>query len=351
MSSLDKSLHQALEARQSQLDFRNLEDFGSLRLFSGFYEGCPGLVADLYGETLALFDYGKAPPAPQSWGKQGSNKDILSAASDFYRERLPWLNCVIHKTRSARDPVQRRGNIAFGHAPTEKIREHGVWYALDLQMNQDASFYLDTRDLRKWLLENSDGKRILNTFAYTGSLGVAALAGGAEYVLQTDLKRKFLELARQSGMLNRLDIGKMKLRANDFFSNHAELKRKGELFDCVILDPPFFSSTRKGSVDLVNESTRLINKVRPLVADGGYLVAINNALFLSGADYMHSLEELCKDGYLSIETTIPIPPDITGFPTTIVNAPPTDPAPFNHPTKIAILKVRRKSINAETRRR
>ncbi len=143
-------------------------------------------------------------------------------------------------------------------------------------------------------------------------------------------------------MLNRFDLGKMKLRANDFFSQVAQLKRKGELFDCVILDPPFFSSTKKGSVDQVNESTRLINKVRPLVADGGHLVAINNALFLSGKEYIASLEELCADGYLSIEELIPIPDDITGFPDTIVSPPPTDPAPFNHPTKIAILRVRRK---------
>ncbi len=328
MSALEKYLDQSLEVRASLIDADHTQ---ALRLFSGFYKGCPDLVVDLYGETLVLFNYGE-------------NGDILESAQEILLEKLPWIKCVFLKTRSARDPVQRRGVLAFGHSPTEKVQEHGIWHALDLQLNQDASFYLDTRNLRKWLLDHASGWRVLNTFAYTGSLGVAALAGGAEYVLQTDLKRKFLELARKSGMLNRLDIGKMKLRANDFFSMVAELKHKRELFDCVILDPPFFSSTKKGSVDLVKESTRLINKVRPLVADGGYLVAINNALFLSGADYMRSLEELSKDRYLSIEATIPIPPDITGFPNTIVNTPPTDPAPFNHPTKIAILKVRRKNM-------
>jgi 23S rRNA (cytosine1962-C5)-methyltransferase len=37
-----------------------------------------------------------------------------------------------------------------------------------------------------------------------------------------------------------------------------------------------------------------------------------------------------------------VPPDCTGYPATRVSAPPVDPAPFNHPTKIAILRVRRK---------
>ena len=93
---------------------------------------------------------------------------------------------------------------------------------------------------------------------------------------------------------------------------------------------------------MVNESVRIINKARPLVKDGGRLIAINNALFLSGAEYIAALETLCADGYLAIETLIPVPEDITGYPATVVGAPPEDPAPFNHPTKIAVLRVRRK---------
>lgn len=90
-------------------------------------------------------------------------------------------------------------------------------------------------------------------------------------------------------------------------------------------------------------SARLINKVRPLVNDGGTLVAINNALFLSGKEYMETLDSLCADGYLEIERIIPIPEDFTGYPQTRVELPLVDPAPFNHATKIAVLRVRRKA--------
>jgi 23S rRNA (cytosine1962-C5)-methyltransferase len=54
------------------------------------------------------------------------------------------------------------------------------------------------------------------------------------------------------------------------------------------------------------------------------------------------LENLCKDGYLSIEKLVSVPMDVSGYPNTIVNNPPADTKPFNHPTKIAILKVKRK---------
>jgi 23S rRNA (cytosine1962-C5)-methyltransferase len=324
-------LVRALEAR---LDLLDAEHNSALRLFAGFYEGCPDLVADLYARTLVLFDY-----APSLRDGAGS----LQQAQTCYLDRLPWIDCVVQKKRGASDQQGRRGIVTFGANPAQQITENGVIYAVDLLMNQDASFYLDTRNLRKWLLEHAAGWQVLNTFAYTGSLGIAALAGGAARVIQTDRSKKFLALARGSAMRNHLDLGKMKLRAADFFSEVARLKRQGTLFDCVILDPPFFSSTAKGTVDLVNESTRLINKVRPLIKDGGWLVTINNALFLSGQDYVKSLEALSQDGYLSIEQLILIPEDITGYPETIVDQPPSDPAPFNHPTKIAILKVKRKT--------
>jgi 23S rRNA (cytosine1962-C5)-methyltransferase len=330
MLNLKPHLHLACQQRA---DFIADTEVTAYRLFSGFYEGAPALVVDVYGQTIVMMGY--APTEVE-------NTKNFELAQIILRQEFPEKTCIIQKYRTASDSTLRRGQVSYGSNPDQKVLENGIWYALDIQMNQDASFYLDTRNLRSWLSANAAGWQVLNTFAYTGSLGVAALAGGAKQVVQTDRNHKFLAVARQSGILNRLDIGKMKLRANDFFSEIARLKRSQTRFDCVIVDPPFFSSTKKGTVNLVNESVRVINKVRPLIRDGGYLITINNALFLSGADYYQGLVDLCSDGYLKIQTLIPIPADITGFPATIVVTPPTDPAPFNHSTKIAILRVKKK---------
>ena len=59
-------------------------------------------------------------------------------------------------------------------------------------------------------------------------------------------------------------------------------------------------------------------------------------------EYLRTLEALCTDGYLTIEELVPVPTDCTGYPETRVRAPLVDPAPFNHSTKIAVLRVRRK---------
>lgn len=332
--SLQPLIEQALAERASLIDPRGRAAF---RLFNGFTEGFPGLSIDLYASTLLLHDYSETPAASDPLIRQVAG--YLQGHPMF----LGNIQAILVKHRNGYTHDEKRGRLLFGGPPDDRILENEVWYALDLTMNRDASFYLDTRLLRHWLKRHSHGKRVFNAFAYTGSLGLAALAGGAVQVLQLDLSRRFLNLAKTSCSLNNFPIRKQDFMAADFFSGVARLKRLGQRFDLVLLDPPFFSTTSKGRVDQVHESTRLINKVRPLLEDGGLLVAINNALFVSGGAYTQILETLCSDGYLRLLERIPVPEDLAGYPSTRVTPPITDPAPFNHSTKIAVLEANRKN--------
>ncbi|MCC6261844.1 MAG: class I SAM-dependent methyltransferase [Anaerolineales bacterium] len=316
-------------ARASRLREIESSHESAFRLFNGFYEGYPDLAVDIYGHTFVLQDYAHEP-----------NPAFIREVINWLQSSLEWLRAGILKTRNGATPTQKRGQLIFGDAPDQKIKEHGIWYAIDLAMNRDTSFYLDTGALRQWLIENMRGKSLLNTFAYTGSFGVAALAGGASQVIQTDKNRQFLNLAKDSYQLNNFPIQPQDFIAQDFFPAVSRLKTGKQLFDCVILDPPFFSSTAKGKVDMEHESVRIINKVRPLINDGGILIAINNAVFLSGKEYIQTLETLCQDGYLQIRELIPVPDNFIG--TNRVGKPITDPSPFNHSTKIAILDIKRK---------
>lgn len=302
----------------------------AVRLFNGPLEGQAEWVIDLYGRSIVLHHYHKDILA---------SKDELADLLSLVQELYPFVTCIILKERRAKEVRLRQGSVVFGERSEPWIKENGTRYAIDLLMNQDASFYLDTRNLRKWLKENSEGKSVLNTFAYTGSLGVAALAGGAKQVVQTDLNKRFLNIAKTSCSLNGLPIPKKDYKIGDFWMQAKQLNRAKALFDSVILDPPFFTSTDKGRLDLQQDSKRLINKLRPLVHDGGQIVSINNALFLSGQDYLSELEELSKDGYVEIQDLIAVPDDCTGFTNFDSQLSIANPSPFNHSTKIAILKI------------
>lgn len=331
MSDLPQLLNAALDARAEMLDERYES---ALRLFNGFVEGIPEVVVDLYGRTLVVHDY-----TPSGSG----DEPLVRRCVELVTARLPGITCAVRKIREADSPELRNGVLITGSekALTRRVRENGVWYAVALTMNRDASLYLDTRELRSWARTTLGGKRVLNTFAYTGSLGVAARAGGAE-VVHTDANRRFLNVAKDSYTLNGFPIRRSDFLIGDFFEIVSRLKREGARFDCVLLDPPFFSVTSKGRVDLETSLERLINKVRPLVAHDGRLVVVNNALFVSGAEFVDALQAMSTDGYLSIEDRIPVPPDCAGFPSTRRLDLPVDPTPFNHSTKIAVLRVRRK---------
>jgi 23S rRNA (cytosine1962-C5)-methyltransferase len=306
---------------------------GAFRLFNGFSEGDPTLVIDVYGRTFLIHDYAEQPEY---------NRELITEIVRVLQNRLDWLRAGVLKMRNSKSLEERRGQLIFGNRPDNRIKEHEIWYSINLMLNRDASLYLDTRTLRKWLLDHSAGKSVLNAFAYTGSFGVAAMAGGASRVVQLDRTREFLNLAKDSYGMNHLPIRKTDFIAADFFSQVSKFKRTGELFDCVLLDPPYFSTGPRGTVDQEQESTRLINKVRPLVRDGGTLIAINNALFVSGQQYLQGLESLCQDGYLKIREFIPVPYDFIGYSDVQPVQPITDPAPFNHSTKIVVLEARRK---------
>ena len=322
-----------LRAYQNRLQLLDERNNSALRLFNGFLEGDARWVIELFGKTLVINDYLKEEKSDSQDGRE---------ISDLYREWIPWLEAVLYKVRYSSQLKDKRGIIIEGNQLAAEIQETGVRYALNLTINQDTSFYLDTRYLRSWLLENMAGKTILNTFAYTGTLGIAALAGGAEQVIQVDLNRRFLDVSKISCTLNNIPLEKMKYMVGDFYRAIGNLKKNQTLVDCAILDPPFFSATDAGRVDLVYQSARLINKVKPLIAHQGWLVLVNNALFLSGQAFIEMLEDLCSDGYMDIETIIPVPQDVIGYQETIVSAPPVPVTPFNHSTKIVILRIRRK---------
>lgn len=311
----------------------NAPHTSALRLFNGYTEGFPRVAVDLYGTTLVLHD---------ATSPTGDRPGML-ALIEHARAAMPWVTTALWKRRESASQEERNGQLLLGTEQdlTRRIQEDGVWYTTRLTLNRDASLYLDTAPLRAWAKRSLAGKRVLNAFAYTGSLGVAAMAGGAQSVLHNDLNNVFLTVAKDSYALNRFPVAKKDFWAGDFFDVIGRLKKE-PLFDCIFVDPPFFSVTEKGRVDLEQDMERLLNKVRPLVAHGGALVAINNGVFVSGADFMKSIDAVCAGGYLSLAERIDVPEDFVGYPDTKQGAVLVDPAPFNHSTKIAVIKVTRK---------
>ena len=86
---------------------------------------------------------------------------------------------------------------------------------------------------------------MLNVFAHTGSLSVAAARAGAR-TLSLDLSPRYLDWARENLVANGLDPADHDFIYGDALDWMGRFARRGRTFDVVLVDPPSSSTGRKG---------------------------------------------------------------------------------------------------------
>lgn len=124
------------------------------------------------------------------------------------------------------------------------VTESHLKFGIDFAAGYSAGLFIDQRANRAFV-RRSRVQRLLNTFAYTCSFSVAAAAEGAETV-SVDLSKRSLDRGRENFALNGLDQSQHRFLADDVMDVLPRLARRGETFDCIILDPPTFSRGNKG---------------------------------------------------------------------------------------------------------
>ena len=154
-----------------------------------------------------------------------------------------------------------------------QIHEDGLAYQLDLGRKQNNGLFLDMRYGRRWVRDNAAGKRVLNLFAYTCGFSVAAIAGGAERVVNLDMAGSALSRGRDNHRLNGHDLGRVSFLAYELFKSWGRVRREGP-YELIIIDPPSF---QKGSFALTRDYAKILRKLPDLLTEGGCVLACINA--------------------------------------------------------------------------
>jgi 23S rRNA (cytosine1962-C5)-methyltransferase len=139
------------------------------------------------------------------------------------------------------------------------------------------------------LRQHASDKRVLNLFAYTCSLSVAAITGGASFVLNVDMSKAALTGGRSNHRLNgqgQAMIQDVQFLPYDLFRSWKKVISKGP-YDVVVIDPP---SRQKGSFVADKDYARVIRRLPALMPNGGDILACLNAPQL-GAGLLHGLFE------------------------------------------------------------
>jgi 23S rRNA (cytosine1962-C5)-methyltransferase len=208
----------------------NLRKFTTgFRAIHGENDGLPGIVVDVYGNTGVLQTYSRGVDA------LGRYLGIL-VSQELKLKNFIWK--IPTKRRSkARTNTMRflRGDVSGPMV----FREGKLDLTVDIREGQKSGLFLDLRGLRKWLTsQNLKGKRVLNLFSYSGTLGLAAEVGGASEIWNVDISIGALDTAKRNHCK---DPKQHRFIEADIFEWFKKLPDH-EKFDLVIVDPPMMAA-------------------------------------------------------------------------------------------------------------
>ncbi|MDH3354772.1 MAG: bifunctional 23S rRNA (guanine(2069)-N(7))-methyltransferase RlmK/23S rRNA (guanine(2445)-N(2))-methyltransferase RlmL [Chromatiales bacterium] len=178
---------------------------------------------------------------------------------------------------------QRGQNQYERQAKTEtfyKVIEGGCQLWVNFSDYLDTGLFLDHRNTRLWIENNTKGKDFLNLFGYTGSASIHAAVGGAKSTTTVDLSNTYLDWAQRNLELNKLQHG-------DHRFIHADTARwlqnqihegSPKQYDLIFMDPPTFSSSKstEATFDIQRDHWKLINDAMKLLREDGLLIFSTN---------------------------------------------------------------------------
>jgi 23S rRNA (cytosine1962-C5)-methyltransferase len=170
--------------------------------------------------------------------------------------------------------------------------EEGLKFQIRFHEVRHPGLFLDHVELRRWLRKNLAGKVVLNTFAYTGSLSVAAGVGNASHVTTLDMSKPTVEWAKENWVLNELELSKSDFIFGDVFEWLPKFQKKSRKFDCIILDPPSFSRSKNGTFSTSKDLGKLHELAMSVINDNGFLVTSINSATISAQKFESEVMEV-----------------------------------------------------------
>lgn len=183
------------------------------------------------------------------------------------------------------------------------VLENGLKFEVHPGRRQNAGLFMDMRLVRQWLIANCRERNVLNLFAYTCSLSVAALAGGASSVTNVDISKTSIAWGNRNHELNDQQSRSVRSIPHNLFTSWGRVKQFGR-YDVVIIDPP---TRQRGSFDAAKDYAAVVKRLGSLCNPGAEIIACLNSPFLESS-WMHQLFEAHCPGAEFVER-LPVAPE------------------------------------------
>ena len=297
----ERRLRHAIDYRKTVMG----DDFSNCRLIFGEADSFPGLTVDRFGDILVA--------QVLSLGIEKRKKMLFELLAKIFAQDNQPIRGIYERNdvaiRELEGMEQYKGFFPLEGYPipdsTETtITENGITYAVDFENGQKTGFFLDQKYNRLAVAKLSRGKRVLDCFTHTGSFGLNAAKGGAEYVLSVDISESAVEMAQKNAKANGLD-GKVEYLAANVFDllpklSEGEMINRYGKFDFIILDPPAFTKSRQ-TVESAMRGYKEINlRAMRLLPRGGYLATCSCSHFMTEQLFVKMLHQAAADAGVSL---------------------------------------------------
>ncbi|NBJ67987.1 MULTISPECIES: class I SAM-dependent rRNA methyltransferase [Clostridia] len=272
----------AINKRQG---FYQSEDTNAFRVFNGEGDGIGGLTIDYFAGYYLI-----------NWYSEGiySFKDDVVRALDV----LGNYYAIYEKKRfHTQGKYVEDDDFVKGERGSFPIivKENGMHYAVYLNDGAMTGVFLDQRDVRKAIRDTyAKGKRMLNTFSYTGAFSVAAALGGAEKTTSVDLAKRSKPKTIEQFSVNGIDFDQHEIIVMDVFDYFKYARRKQLQYDLVIVDPPSFARSKKRTFSTSKDYPALLTDVISITKDQGIIVASTNNASLGMKKFKGFIRQACQ---------------------------------------------------------
>jgi 23S rRNA (cytosine1962-C5)-methyltransferase len=269
-----------------------------IRLVHGESDGIPAVVVDRFGDTLVVASYSFGSDAIARYVTR-----VLAAQTSGIVG--PARHIVLRPARRRLGPVVPARVLRGSPGDVAHFTEHGVRYAVDLDAGHKTGTYLDLRALRRTLATSPlAGARVLNLFAYTGMLGLAAETAGAAAITHVDQSQRALDFAATHHVIDR---GKHTYVTADIF-DWLPAQGASEQYDVVIVDPPAMTSRKQQVPSVLAAYRKLYRAAESHVRPGGLLVSACCTSRVERTAFRNVVRDALPERF-ALERDLPAEPD------------------------------------------
>ncbi|MFL2564305.1 MAG: class I SAM-dependent rRNA methyltransferase [Parvicellaceae bacterium] len=271
----EEKISKALNLRKSSILINDSNNV--FRLIHAEGDHMPGFICDIYNQ-VAVFQF-------HSIG-MWKLKELFSK---IIQKLLPQIEIIYDKSEKTlpkkhidQYSVENSYLLKKSELKNTNVLEYGNEFKIDWENGQKTGFFIDQRENRKFLGEMSKGKKILNTFCYSGGFSIYALNSGAKEVHSLDSSQKAIDLVDENiDLLKDKNIKHLSIveDAMDF------IKDLNNEYDIIVLDPPAFAKHIKVKHKALQGYKRLNIKAIEQIKPNGILFTfscsqvIDNNLF------------------------------------------------------------------------